>query len=305
MWEGNEYFEGLNAFFSFLEHKSHKIQYRVMLSRYRGRTACPDCKGTRLRKDASWVKVDRHSLTDLVLMPVDRLSTFFDSISLSDHDVQIARRILQEITSRLKYLNLVGLGYLTLNRLTNSLSGGEYQRIKLATSLGSALVGSMYILDEPSIGLHPRDTDRLIEVLKSLRDVGNSVIVVEHEEKVMEAADEIIDIGPDAGIYGGELMFQGSIDQLNGDIDSHTARYLSGQQEVEVPDRRRQWRKSIKVLGAYENNLKNIDTEFPLGVMTVVTGVSGSGKSHTGPENPDTCHRQASRGGWLHYGQVQ
>ncbi|GAB4240995.1 MAG: excinuclease ABC subunit UvrA [Ekhidna sp.] len=279
LWTGNEYFDGLNAFFAHLESKLHKIQYRVMLSRYRGKTTCPDCRGTKLRKDASYVKVARHSITDLVLMPVKKLLPFFEELKLEEHDAQIARRILDEIRNRLSYLDQVGLGYLTLNRLTNTLSGGEFQRIKLATSLGSALVGSMYILDEPSIGLHPRDTDRLIGVLKRLRDVGNSVIVVEHEEKVMEAADQIIDIGPDAGVYGGELVFQGKVVEMNGKTNSHTARYLRGDEEIPVPERRRPWRSSVLIEGARENNLKDIDVEFPLGVLTVVTGVSGSGKS--------------------------
>ena len=282
LWTGNQYFEGLDAFFAHLESKLHKIQYRVMLSRYRGKTICPDCRGTKLRKDASYVKIDNHSITDMVLMPVKKLLPFFDSIKLNKHDEQVAKRILNEIRNRLSYLDQVGLGYLTLNRLTNTLSGGEFQRIKLATSLGSALVGSMYILDEPSIGLHPRDTDRLIDVLKSLRDVGNSVIVVEHEEKVMEAADQIIDIGPNAGSYGGELVFQGKTSDLNGkntEAQSHTARYLRGDEEIPVPVRRRPWRSSILIEGARENNLKDINVEVPLGVLTVVTGVSGSGKS--------------------------
>ncbi len=279
LWTGNEYFKGINAFFGFLESKLHKIQYRVMLSRYRGKTTCPDCRGTKLRKDASYVKIAGYSITDLVLQPVNKLLPLFNSLKVSKNDEQIAKRILEEIRNRLSYLDKVGLGYLTLNRLTNTLSGGEFQRIKLATSLGSALVGSMYILDEPSIGLHPRDTERLIDVLKSLRDVGNSVIVVEHEEKVMEAADQIIDIGPDAGIYGGELVFQGSVDQLNGKDDSYTSKYLKGEETIEVPSKRRPWRQSIIIEGAREHNLKNINVEIPLGVMTVVTGVSGSGKS--------------------------
>ena len=279
LWTGNEYFDGLNAFFAHLESKLHKIQYRVMLSRYRGKTTCPDCRGTRLRKDAGYVKIDGHSITDVVLMPVKKLKPFFDSMKLSKHDEKVAKRILEEIRNRLSYLNQVGLGYLTLNRLTSTLSGGEFQRIKLATSLGSALVGSMYILDEPSIGLHPRDTDRLIEVLKTLRDVGNTVIVVEHEEKVMEAADQIIDIGPDAGVFGGELVFQGKTSEMNGETNSYTSKYLQGKETIPVPERRRPWRSSLKIEGARENNLKNIDVEVPLGVLTVVTGVSGSGKS--------------------------
>ncbi len=279
LWTGNEYFKGINAFFSFLESKLHKIQYRVMLSRYRGKTTCPDCRGTKLRKDASYVKIDGYSITDLVLLPINKLLPLFNSLKVSKNDEQIAKRILDEIRNRLSYLDKVGLGYLTLNRLTNTLSGGEFQRIKLATSLGSALVGSMYILDEPSIGLHPRDTERLIEVLKSLRDVGNSVIVVEHEEKVMEAADQIIDIGPDAGIFGGELVFQGSVDQINGKDNSYTSKYLKGEETIDVPEKRRPWRRSIMIEGAREHNLKNINVEIPLGVITVVTGVSGSGKS--------------------------
>ncbi len=279
LWEGNEYFKGLHDFFHFLESKTHKIQYRVMLSRYRGRTACPDCRGTRLRKDASYVKVDGKSISDLVLMPIDELAMYFQKIQLSEHQQSVAKRILSEITSRLDYMEKVGLGYLTLNRLTSSLSGGEYQRIKLATSLGSALVGSMYILDEPSIGLHPRDTDRLIEVLISLRDIGNTVIVVEHEEKIMEVADQIIDIGPAAGTHGGQLVFQGKVNELNGHDDSYTAKYLKGVESIDVPKRRRKWNQSVSVIGARENNLKNINVEIPLGILTVVTGVSGSGKS--------------------------
>ncbi len=279
LWIGNEYFDGLNTFFAHLESKLHKIQYRVMLSRYRGKTTCPDCQGTKLRKDADYVKIDGHSITNLVLMPVKKLLPFFDSINLSKHDEKVTKHILNEIRNRLSYLDKVGLGYLTLNRLTNTLSGGEFQRIKLATSLGSALVGSMYILDEPSIGLHPRDTDQLINVLKNLRDIGNSVIVVEHDEKVMEAADQIIDIGPDAGICGGKLIFQGETSELNGQMQSYTAKYLRGDEKIPVPERRRHWRSSIRIEGASENNLKNINVEVPLGVLTVVTGVSGSGKS--------------------------
>ena len=279
LWRGNDYFDGLNDFFSHLESKLHKIQYRVMLSRYRGKTTCPDCRGTKLRKDAGYVKIADKSITDLVLMPIKRLRPFFDEMKLSTHDETVAKRILEEIKNRLSYLDQVGLGYLTLNRLTNSLSGGEFQRIKLATSLGSALVGSMYILDEPSIGLHPRDTDRLIDVLKTLRDVGNTVIVVEHEEKVMEAADQIIDIGPDAGIHGGELVFQGRRSDMNGESNSYTSKYLQGKEVIPIPAKRRGWRSSVTVEGAQENNLKNINVEIPLGILTVVTGVSGSGKS--------------------------
>ena len=279
LWEGNEYFEGLNSFFRFLESKTHKIQYRVMLSRYRGKTNCPDCRGTRLRKDASYVKIHDYSITDMVLMPISKLYRFFTEASFSKQEEAIAARIIAELKNRLKYLEEVGLGYLTLNRLTSTLSGGEFQRIKLATSLGSALVGSMYILDEPSIGLHPRDTDRLIGVLKSLRDLGNSVVVVEHEEKVMEEADQIIDIGPMAGVHGGELVFQGHVSELNGQAQSYTAKYLKGEESIDAPDRRRKWNQSFQLQGAREHNLKNINVEIPLGVLTVVTGVSGSGKS--------------------------
>ena len=279
LWEGNEYFKGLNAFFRFLESKTHKIQYRVMLSRYRGRTTCSDCRGTRLRKDASYVKINDKSITDLVLLPIEDLATFFKELKLEEHHLKIAKRILNEITNRLEYMTKVGLGYLTLNRLTSTLSGGEFQRIKLATSLGSALVGSMYILDEPSIGLHPRDTDRLIEVLMSLKEIGNTVIVVEHEEKIMEVADQIIDIGPAAGMHGGNLVFQGKVSELNGHDDSYTAKYLKGMEKIDVPTRRRKWNQHISITGARENNLKNINVDIPLGIMTVVTGVSGSGKS--------------------------
>jgi excinuclease ABC subunit A len=279
LWTGNEYFDGINGFFKYLESKLHKIQYRVMLSRYRGRTNCPDCKGTRLRKDAQYVKVANTSITDIVLMPIEDALVFFDSLNLTAHEQHISDRIITEIKSRLAYMAKVGLGYLTLNRLTATLSGGEYQRIKLATSLGSALVGSMYILDEPSIGLHPKDTDRMVEVLKSLRDMGNTVIVVEHEEEIMRAADQIIDIGPDAGSHGGELVFQGSISDVNGKVISHTTDYLSGREEISIPKTRRKWRDSIIIAGARENNLKNLTVRFPLGALTIVTGISGSGKS--------------------------
>ena len=278
LWTGNEYFKGLYKFFKHIESKTHKIQYRVLLSRYRGRTTCPDCRGTRLRKDASYVKISNKSITDLVLMPITRVIEFFDELKLSEHDQAIARRLLKEINNRLSYIDRVGLGYLTLNRMTATLSGGEFQRIKLATSLGSALVGSMYILDEPSIGLHPRDTKKLVGVLKSLRDMGNTVIVVEHEEEVMRAADQIIDIGPDAGIHGGKLVFQGTLSDLNGS-DSYTAKYLLGKEQISVPTQRRSWKDYIKISGAIENNLKNIEVKFPLGALTVITGVSGSGKS--------------------------
>ncbi|MBS1557527.1 MAG: excinuclease ABC subunit UvrA [Bacteroidetes bacterium] len=279
LWHGNEYFEGIHSFFKYLESKTHKIQYRVMLSRYRGRTTCPDCRGTKLRKDASYVKINRLSITDLVLMPIDEALLFFQQLNLPAYEQKISERILTEIKSRLGYLVKVGLGYLTLNRVTSTLSGGEFQRIKLATSLGSALVGSMYILDEPSIGLHPRDTARMIDVLKELRNLGNTVIVVEHEEEIMRAADQIIDIGPDAGQHGGQLVFQGTLNELNGEIKSHTTDYLTGKEKIEIPARRRKWKDAITLTGARENNLKNLKVTFPLGILTVVTGVSGSGKS--------------------------
>lgn len=279
LWTGNKHFQGLTAFFQWVETQAYKIQYRVMLSRYRGRTTCPDCRGTRLRKDASYVKVGQRSITDVVLMPVQQSLIFFQSLQLSEYDRQVAQRILVEITSRLRFLDEVGLGYLTLNRLSNSLSGGESQRINLATSLGSSLVGSMYILDEPSIGLHPRDTARLIRVLNSLRDIGNTLIVVEHDEEIMNAADELIDIGPEAGRQGGELVFQGTFKEILTDTRSFTGKYLSGKESIPLPYRRRTWSSYIKLEGARENNLKNITVKFPLGIMTVVTGVSGSGKT--------------------------
>ncbi|PZV86277.1 excinuclease ABC subunit A [Algoriphagus aquaeductus] len=279
LWTGNKYFEGLNAFFEDLESKTYKIQYRVMLSRFRGRTTCPDCRGTRLRKDASYVKIDGKSITDLVLMPIEDALAFFRNLQLAEHEAKVANRLLKEITSRLEFMDQVGLGYLTLNRLTSTLSGGEYQRIKLATSLGSALVGSMYILDEPSIGLHPRDTDRLVGVLKELKNLGNTVIVVEHEEKVMKASDQIIDIGPDAGVKGGELLFQGKIEDLIASGTTYTAKYLRGEEKIFIKTGNRKWKDSITVKGARENNLKNLTVQFPLNTLTVVTGVSGSGKS--------------------------
>lgn len=279
LWNGNEHFDGIQSFFKYLESKTHKIQYRVMLSRYRGRTTCPDCRGTKLRKDAAYVKIANASITDLVLMPIEDTLVFFEQLKLPAYEQKVSERILTEIRSRLEYMTKVGLGYLTLNRVTSTLSGGEFQRIKLATSLGSALVGSMYIMDEPSIGLHPRDTARMIEVLKSLRDMGNTVIVVEHEEEIMRAADQIIDIGPDAGSHGGELIFQGSQHELNGKIKSHTVDYLNGTEKISVPKLRRKWKDAVIVSGARENNLKNLTVKFPLGALTVVTGVSGSGKS--------------------------
>ncbi|RZK50361.1 MAG: excinuclease ABC subunit UvrA [Pedobacter sp.] len=279
LWTGNTYFSGLNQFFKELEEQTFKIQYRVMLSRYRGKTKCPDCKGTRLRKDASYVKVDGKSILELVLLPIDQLAVFFQTLTLNTTQAKIAKRLLTEIINRISYLANVGLGYLTLNRLSNTLSGGESQRINLATSLGSSLVGSIYVLDEPSIGLHPRDTQRLISVLESLRNVGNTVLVVEHEEEMMRAADYIIDIGPEAGTHGGNLVFSGTYKEIIKDKNSLTGKYLSGREKINMPERRRPWKDHILIKGARENNLKNIDVTFPLGVFTCVTGVSGSGKT--------------------------
>lgn len=299
LWNGNGKIEGINQFFAHVAEQAHKIQYRVLQSRYRGRVACPECRGTRLRQDAGYVKIADHSISDLVLMPVTELMAFFAQLTLPEHEQKVAQRPLIEIQNRLHYLDKVGLGYLTLNRLTSSLSGGEYQRIKLSTALGSALVGSMYVLDEPSIGLHPRDTAKLVEVLLELRDLGNTVIVVEHEEEVMRAADQIIDIGPEAGSQGGQLVLQGNIQQgawellagtalhskANGQNGahnlqlSHTYRFLEGLDSIPLPEQRRSWKQRITLEGATENNLKNITVDFPLGVLTVVTGVSGSGKS--------------------------
>lgn len=279
LWKGNQYFEGIHAFFNMLESKSYKIQYRVMLSRYRGKTTCPECRGTRLKKEAGYVKVGDHSIQDLVLLPVTELRDFFDNLQLTNHEFGIAKRILIEIKSRLSFLCDVGLGYLTLNRLSSTLSGGESQRINLATSLGSSLVGSLYILDEPSIGLHPKDTERLINVLRKLQKIGNTVLVVEHDEEIIRASDEIIDIGPKAGTHGGELIFQGDHQELLKAENSLTADYLTGVKKIELPERRRKWRDNIEVIGARENNLKNIKVKFPLNTLTVVTGVSGSGKS--------------------------
>jgi excinuclease ABC subunit A len=281
LWKGNKYFAGLNQFFDHLEKETYKIQYRVLLSRYRGKTTCPECQGSRLRGDAAYVKILDTSIIDLVLWPISKTKKFFDSLQLSETDQKIAKRILIEITNRLDYMDRVGLGYLTLNRLTSTLSGGEFQRIKLATSLGSALVGSMYILDEPSIGLHPRDTERLISVLELLKSMGNTVIVVEHEEDIMRAADQIIDIGPEAGRHGGNLIFQGNLAEALKDdkTDSHTLRFLRGADKIEIPSFRRKPLAFIEIKGANENNLKNLDVKIPLGILSVVTGVSGSGKS--------------------------
>ena len=278
VWNGNSFFKGLHHFFAKLEEKSYKIQNRVMLSRYRGKTRCNNCHGKRLKAETNYVKVAGKSINDLVELPIDQLIQFFDTIKLSTHDSKIASRLFKEINTRLGFLHKVGLSYLTLNRKSNSLSGGESQRINLATSLGSSLVGSMYILDEPSIGLHPKDTENLIEVLLSLRDLGNTVIVVEHDEDIMKAADEVIDIGPEAGTHGGEVVATGSYKNLL-KSNSLTANYLNGTQEIEVPKERRTSKNFIEIKGARENNLKNIDVKFPLNMLTVITGVSGSGKS--------------------------
>jgi excinuclease ABC subunit A len=279
LWHGTKGVKGINDFFKFVESKSYKIQYRVMLSRYRGRTECPECRGTRLRKDASYVKIADKSITDVVLMPVSESLAFFEDLKKTLPENQITKRILPEITSRLAFLCDVGLSYLTLNRQSSTLSGGESQRINLATSLGSSLVGSMYILDEPSIGLHPRDTNRLVKVLHSLRDLGNTVIVVEHEEDIMQAADELLDIGPRAGVYGGEVVFQGTHDQLIDSSESLTAEYLTKKREIGVPSRRRKSKNKLKVKGARQFTLKGFDVDFPLHSFVCVTGVSGSGKS--------------------------
>lgn len=278
IWDGNKYFEGLNAFFAELESKAYKIQNRVMLSRYRGKTKCSTCRGKRLRPEANYVKIDNVTITDLVTMPLDKLTVFFEQLELNDYDAAIAKRLLKEITNRLSFLSNVGLDYLTLNRKSNTLSGGESQRINLATSLGSSLVGSMYILDEPSIGLHPKDTEKLIVVLKALRDLGNTVIVVEHDEDIMQASDEIIDIGPEAGTLGGEVVALGTYEDIL-KSNSLTAQYLNGELKIEVPKKRRTSKYQIEVIGAREHNLQNVDVTFPLEMLTVITGVSGSGKS--------------------------
>ena len=281
LWKGNEYFTGINTFFQQLEEKKYKIQNRVIVARYTGKATCRECGGTRLRKEANYVKIDGKNISELVEQSVEKLKIFFDKIELNDYEKNIASRTLLEIKNRLQYLLDVGLGYLTLNRLSNSLSGGESQRINLATSLGSNLTGSLYILDEPSIGLHPRDTKRLVKVLKQLRDLGNTVIVVEHEEEVIKAADQIIDVGPRAGRFGGEIVFQGKQESANSEQinNSLTLSYLHGISKIETPKIRRRLNNSIKLLGVAENNLKNIDVTFPLGGIVAVTGVSGSGKS--------------------------
>ncbi len=278
LWTGNSYFQGLNDFFQELEEKNYKIQNRVMLSRYRGKTTCHSCKGQRLRPEASYVKIDGQTISNLVDMPIKQLIEFFKNLSLNQYDQKVAQRLLIEINNRLKFLSEVGLEYLTLNRNSATLSGGESQRINLATSLGSSLVGSMYILDEPSIGLHPKDTERLINVLLSLRDLGNTVLVVEHDEDIMKAADMIIDIGPEAGTFGGKLVAQGTYAEIL-KSDSLTSQYLNGQMKISVPRSRRKSNSYIDILGARENNLQNIDVRFPLEMLTVITGVSGSGKS--------------------------
>lgn len=286
LWKGNKYFGGIEDFFKEVEAQSYKIQYRVMLSRYRGKTICPDCNGLRLRKEANYVKIDGKSISELCEMSLSDLKTFFDNITLTKAEHDIAERLLTEIRNRLNFLVEVGLEYLTLNRAANTLSGGESQRINLATSLGSCLVSSTYILDEPSIGLHSRDTQRLIKVLRRLRDIGNTVIVVEHDEEIIRSADHIIDIGPYAGVNGGEVVFEGTIDDMmNTDSDtdnirrSMTAKYISGEKKIPVPTRRRKWNNAIEFVGCMEHNLKNLNVKIPLNILTVVTGVSGSGKS--------------------------
>ena len=278
IWKGNSYFTGLDDFFKELEEKNYKIQNRVMLSRYRGKTKCTTCKGKRLRKEANYITIGGQTISELVDMSIKRLIPFFRELQLSEYDQKVAKRLLLEINNRLDFLSDVGLDYLTLNRNSATLSGGESQRINLATSLGSSLVGSMYILDEPSIGLHPKDTERLIKVLKNLRDLGNTVIVVEHDEDIMKAADRIIDIGPEAGTFGGELVAEGTFSEIL-KADSLTAKYLNGQLEISVPKKRRKSNNFIEIKGARENNLQNVDVAFPLESLTVITGVSGSGKS--------------------------
>lgn len=276
--DGSRNYPSINSFFKMVEENLYKIQYRVMLSRYRGKTLCPTCEGMRLRKETEWVKINGHNIQAMIDLPLDELLPLMKSLELNKYDAEVAKRLLYEIITRLEFLDKVGLGYLTLNRTSNTLSGGESQRINLATSLGSSLVGSIYILDEPSIGLHSRDTENLISVLKNLRDLGNTVIVVEHDEDVMKAADHIIDIGPEAGYLGGELVFAGNFEELKGS-DSLTAQYLTGKLEIAVPPRRRKAKEFIKIRGARQNNLKNIDVDIPLESLVVISGVSGSGKS--------------------------
>jgi len=279
LWEGTPYFEGINAFFQMVKENQYKIQYRVMLARYRGKTTCPRCRGTRLKPEAGYVRVGGRSIIELVNLPITELKVFFDQLQLNPHDAEVAKRILVEINNRLHFMLDVGLGYLTLNRLSRTLSGGESQRINLVTSLGSSLVGSLYILDEPSIGLHSRDTQRLIKVLRELQQIGNTVVVVEHDEEIIRAADYIIDIGPKAGRLGGEIVYQGDMSDLQPGSSSYTVRYLLGEEKIALPESRRAWNNYIEIKGARENNLKGVNVRFPLNVMTVVTGVSGSGKS--------------------------
>ncbi len=279
LWTGNKHFRGLDAFFRHLEKKKYKIQYRVMLSRYRGKTTCPECRGTRLKKEASYVKVNGKSIQELVLLPASALLAFFDELKLSRHELEVAGRVVMELRNRIGYLVQVGLGYLTLNRLSSTLSGGESQRINLATSLGSSLVGSLYILDEPSIGLHPRDTHLLIGVLNNLKRLGNTLLVVEHDEEIIRAADQIVDMGPMAGRLGGEVIYQGTVDGLDPQLESLTSKYLLGLEKIGVNGNRRKWNHYIEVRGARQNNLKEINVRFPLNTLTVLTGVSGSGKS--------------------------
>lgn len=279
LWHGKASLLGIDAFFKHVEENLYKIQYRVMLARYRGKTTCPTCKGTRLKPQTTYVKIQGKTIGDLVKMPVSKVKTFFEELVLDETDAKIAKRLLTEINTRFQFLVDVGLGYLTLDRLSSTLSGGESQRINLVTSLGSSLVGSLYILDEPSIGLHSKDTDLLIRVLRQLQELGNTVVVVEHDEEIIRAADYIIDIGPDAGQWGGEVVYQGNINNLDENSNSYTVKYLTGKEKIELPKKRRKWNNYIEVKGARENNLKNINVKFPLNVMTVVTGVSGSGKS--------------------------
>ena len=278
LWEGDNEFKGINPFFAQLEKKNYKIQNRVLLSRYRGKTKCPECNGKRLRPEANFVKIAGYSIFDIIDLPIDELRTIFDKIKLSKHETKIASRILTEIKNRIQFLMDVGLNYLTLNRRSSSLSGGESQRINLATSLGSSLVGSMYILDEPSIGLHSKDTERLIKILRSLRDIGNTVIVVEHDEDIIKAADLVVDIGPKAGIHGGELIFRGTFKEIEKERDSLTAQYLNGNLNIKIP-KKRSFTNTIEINGARQHNLKNINVKIPLNALTVVSGVSGSGKS--------------------------
>lgn len=279
IWRGSKHFRGLNAFFKYLEKKKYKIQYRVMLARYRGKTFCPECKGTRLKKESEYVQLNKKTIQELVMMPISELKDFFKNLRLNNYEKEVAGRILIEINNRLDYLNNVGLSYLTLNRLSSTLSGGESQRINLATTLGSSLVGSLYILDEPSIGLHPRDINLLVKVLQNLKKIGNTVMVVEHEEEIIRTADEIIDIGPLAGRLGGEIVFHGTLTELLKKNEGLTAQYLNKQEKILLPETRRNWNNYIELKGARENNLKNLDVKIPLNIITVISGVSGSGKS--------------------------